>query len=72
HNLYCCLLANPQNLDMERLLAVDISESPFAKALQKSSHLLVVPNPTVGVYSRLWCVYEAYLGATLQKTYLLP
>lgn len=25
-----------------------------------------------GVYSRLWCVYEAYLGVQMHKTYLLP
>lgn len=54
------------------LAAGDLSESPFAKALEKASHLLVVPNPTVGVYSRLWCVYEAYLGVQMHKTYLLP
>jgi len=28
----------------------DLSESPFAKALEKASHLLVVPNPTVGIW----------------------
>ena len=30
------------------------------------------PNPSVGVYSRLWCVYEAYLGVKWNKIYLLP
>eukprot|EP00434_Breviolum_minutum_P033673 symbB.v1.2.029797.t1/scaffold3299.1/size59503/2 len=58
-NLYCCLLANPQNLDLDEFLGGDLTETPFALALQKASHLLVVPNPSVGVYSRLWCVYEA-------------
>lgn len=71
-NLYCCLLANPQNLDISSLLDVAPEHSPFAKALQQASHLLVVPNSTVGVYSRLWCVYEAYLGSVFKKTYLLP
>ncbi|OLQ15271.1 hypothetical protein AK812_SmicGene566 [Symbiodinium microadriaticum] len=71
-NLYCCLLANPQNLDISSLLDVAPENSPFAKALQQASHLLVVPNSTVGVYSRLWCVYEAYLGSVFKKTYLLP
>ena len=42
----------------------------FALALQKASHLLVVPNPSVGVYSRLWCVYEAWdseLGSSMVR-----
>ena len=47
-------------------------QSAFALALQRATHLLVVPNPSVGVYSRLWCVYEAYLGAKWKKIYLLP
>ena len=71
-NLYCCLLANPQNLDLDEFLGGDLTETAFALALQKASHLLVVPNPSVGVYSRLWCVYEAYLGVKWNKIYLLP
>ena len=47
-------------------------QSAFALALQQATHLLVVPNPCVGVYSRLWCVYETYLGAKWKKIYLLP
>ncbi len=74
-NLYCCLLANPQNLDINELLGGAngaLDDSPFAQALSRASHLLVVPNPTVCVYSRLWCVYEAFLGVQMHKTYLFP
>ena len=71
-NLYCCLLANPQNLDLEQFLGGPLMQSPFALALQEATHLLVVPNPSIGVYSRLWCVFEAYLGAKWNKIYLLP
>lgn len=74
-NLYCCLLANPQNLDINELLGGAngaLGDSPFAQALSRASHLLVVPNPTVCVYSRLWCVYEAFLGVQMHKTYLFP
>ena len=71
-NLYCCLLSNPQNLNLDEFIGGPLSESAFALALQKASHLLVVPNPSVGVYSRLWCVFEAYLGAKWNKIYLLP
>ncbi|CAE6914145.1 unnamed protein product [Symbiodinium sp. CCMP2592] len=72
HSLYCCLLANPQNLDLSALLNVPPMESPFAKAMQAASHVLVIPNHSVGIYTRLWCVYEAYLGACWKKTCIMP
>ena len=59
-------------MDLDEFIGGRLSESAFALALQKASHLLVVPNPSVGVYSRLWCVFEAYLGAKWNKIYLLP
>jgi len=71
-NLYCCLLANPQNLDISALLNVPPVESPFAKAMQSASHLLVIPNDRFSIYTRLWCVYEAYLGTCWQKTCIVP
>lgn len=46
HNLYCCLLANPQNLDMGMWLNVPPSQSPFARAMQRASHVLIIPNST--------------------------
>jgi len=71
-NLYCCLLANPQNLDLEVFLNVDPLMNPFAQALQRASHILVIPNSKISIYSRLWCVYEAYLGTTMEKFCLMP
>eukprot|EP00438_Fugacium_kawagutii_P035670 Skav234118 [mRNA] locus=scaffold4383:15126:16776:- [translate_table: standard] len=71
-NLYCCLLANPQNLDLEVFLNVDPLMNPFAQALQRASHILVIPNSKISIYSRLWCVYEAYLGTTMGKVCLMP
>eukprot|EP00435_Cladocopium_sp_Y103_P014307 s32_g3.t1 len=67
---YCCLLANPQNLDMSTWLDGPPAESPFARAMQSASHVLIIPNSTVGIYTRLWCVYEAYLGTQYKKTVL--
>ncbi|CAK9095195.1 unnamed protein product [Durusdinium trenchii] len=29
--------------------------------------MLVLPNQTVSIYTRLWCVYEAFLANSLQK-----
>lgn len=37
-------------------------QSPFARALMKAKYMLVIPNRRVSIYSRLWCVYEAFLA----------
>lgn len=71
-NLYCCLLANPQNLDIEALLNRPPIESPFALAMQRASHVLVIPNDTVSIYTRLWCVYEIFLASEWKKTCVIP
>lgn len=63
---YCCMLSNPQNLDISDLIASP-GESPFAKALECSSHMLVVPNRAGSIYSRIWCAYEAFLGYKQEK-----
>ncbi|CAJ1432323.1 unnamed protein product, partial [Effrenium voratum] len=70
-NLYLCLLANPQNLNIETLLTSP-RQSPFALALATASHLLVIPNSHTSIYKRLWCVYEAYLGTVMDKVCLMP
>ena len=63
---WCCMLANPQNLDIGTLLQSP-SMSPFALALQSSKYMLVVPNRHKSVYTRLWCGYEAYLAFESNK-----
>ena len=63
---WCCMLANPQNLDIGALLQSP-SSSPFALALQSSKYMLVVPNRHKSVYTRLWCGYEAYLAFQSNK-----
>lgn len=58
---WCCFLANPQNLDITSLI-INPKESPFAKALASSSMMLVVPNCSSSIYTRLWCAYEAHIA----------
>jgi len=65
-NAYCCVLSNPQNLDISGLLQ-DPSESPFAKALQSAKSMLAVSNRTTSIYTRIWCVYEAFLAFSWGK-----
>ena len=49
---WCCMLANPQNLDIGVLLQSP-SSSPFAVALKASTCVLVVPNRHCSIYTRL-------------------
>ena len=67
---WCCMLANPQNLNIEALLQSPKS-SPFALALRASKRVLVVPNRHQSVYTRLWCAYEAYLAQEEGKPILI-
>lgn len=69
-NLWCCMLANPQNLDISTLLRSP-AESPFALALRAAQLVLVVPNRHRSVYTRLWCGYEAFLAQEEGKRILI-
>ena len=51
-HVWCCMLANPQHLDIRSLLESP-SSSPFALALQASTCVLVVPNRHCSIYTRL-------------------
>ena len=66
HNAWCCMLANPQNLNIGSMLQSP-KTSPFALALQASRYVLVVPNRHQSVYCRLWCGYEAYVASENEK-----
>lgn len=63
---WCCMLGLPQNLDISELIATP-SSSPFAHALAFAPCMLVVPNHTGSIYTRLWCVYEAFLAYQWDK-----
>ena len=63
---YVCFLANPQTADVASLLASP-AESPFARALAASRVVVVVANRRCSIYSRLWCVYEAFLASKSDK-----
>lgn len=60
-NAYCCMLSNPQNLDIGGLIS-NPNSSPFALALLSARCMLVVPNRACSIYTRIWCVYEASLS----------
>merc|ERR1719375_2936030 len=68
---YICTLSNPQN-DSEMIadLIANPQTSPFAQALKLATYVLVVPNRSTSIYTRLWCVYEAYLAYLDEKTIL--
>ncbi|CAK9092307.1 Uncharacterized protein SCF082_LOCUS43436 [Durusdinium trenchii] len=59
-----CFLSNPQNLDISHLIQSP-RESPFARALEHASEMLVVPNHVCSLAK--WWVYEAFLGYLWNK-----
>mmetsp|Transcript_79014 Transcript_79014/g.256192 ORF Transcript_79014/g.256192 Transcript_79014/m.256192 type:complete len:677 (-) Transcript_79014:65-2095(-) len=63
---YCCMLSNPQNLDIGHLLSTP-RESPFVYALMSARYMLVVPNSKCSIYSRIWCAYEAFIAYSESK-----
>eukprot|EP00913_Durusdinium_trenchii_P024421 g22924.t1 len=63
---YVCFLSNPQNLDIGELIASP-QDSPFAKCLRNSRQMLVIPNAKGSIYTRIWCVYEAFLAYSWGK-----
>mmetsp|Transcript_67797 Transcript_67797/g.150174 ORF Transcript_67797/g.150174 Transcript_67797/m.150174 type:complete len:735 (-) Transcript_67797:10-2214(-) len=63
---YVCFLSNPQNLDIANLITRP-QDSPFAKALASAKQVLVIPNQTLSIYTRIWCVYEAFLAISWGK-----
>ena len=65
-NAWCCMLANPQNLNIGSMLQCPRT-SPFVLALQASRHMLVVPNHCKSLYTRLWCGYEAHVASEQGK-----
>lgn len=69
---WICFLANPQNLDLELILAGDVMESPFAMAIRSAEVMIVIPNVTTSIYTRLWCVLEAKLAVDTQIDIKLP
>ena len=65
-HLWFCCLANPQTWERDQLAALlagdPLRDSPFAKAMRKAKVMLIVPNSTVSIYTRLWCVAEMQLA----------
>ena len=59
---WCCMLANPQNLNIGSMLQSP-KTSPFALALQASRFMLVVPNRHQSIYTRLWHLGDIFLAA---------
>lgn len=67
---WCCIFANPQNLDIASLIS-EPKNSPFAIALRSATHMMVVPTASCSIYTRIWCVYEAFLASEDAKVIFL-
>lgn len=53
-----------QNADIQGEWGSNVEESPFAQVLWRAmtKKVLVVYNPSISFYSRIWCCYEIYLA----------
>ena len=60
---YICFLSNSQHADISQLLGQD----PFEAALAYSTFMVAVANASTIIYTRIWCVYEAFLALIHQK-----
>eukprot|EP00927_Polykrikos_kofoidii_P041199 TRINITY_DN35119_c0_g1_i1.p1 TRINITY_DN35119_c0_g1~~TRINITY_DN35119_c0_g1_i1.p1 ORF type:complete len:291 (+),score=40.21 TRINITY_DN35119_c0_g1_i1:156-1028(+) len=63
--MWICFLANPQcwgRDDLSGLIGSNVFSSPFARALMSSQKVVVVQAREECLYTRLWCVAEAYLA----------
>jgi len=72
--LWFCCLANPQTWEPDDLAALlggpdsdPLKDSPFARALARSKVMVVVPNSSCSIYTRLWCVAEIKVAYDLKK-----
>jgi len=71
--LWICFLAIPQNLTRTRLAKMigtgaNPHMTPFNSAVQKAQSVIVVRNPRLNLFTRLWCVFELYAAAKWRKT----
>merc|ERR1712048_1250751 len=67
---YICCFSNPQNLDIGGMITTPAA-SPFAAALESATVMLVVPNHVHSIYTRIWCIYEAFRAYAADKIVVL-
>ena len=70
---YICFLSNPQNLDIQSMLA-HINTSPFHVALQQmpeDGKLILIATGNTPIHTRLWCVFEAFIAMERRITIML-
>jgi len=66
--IWVCALCIDQNADIQGELGGSVEESPFAQVLWRAmtKRVLVVYNPAISLYSRIWCCYEIFLAIKKQ------
>eukprot|EP00747_Dinoflagellata_sp_TGD_P222886 gnl/TRDRNA2_/TRDRNA2_94557_c0_seq1.p1 gnl/TRDRNA2_/TRDRNA2_94557_c0~~gnl/TRDRNA2_/TRDRNA2_94557_c0_seq1.p1 ORF type:complete len:347 (+),score=61.78 gnl/TRDRNA2_/TRDRNA2_94557_c0_seq1:107-1147(+) len=66
--IWICAFAINQNANIAGELGSDVMESPFAQVLRSCRQVIVVYNPVVDLYSRVWCCLEIYLAVQKEET----
>lgn len=66
---WICTFAIYQNMTPEEIAENIASppDSPFARVLRNAEEVAIVFNDRVSLYSRVWCVYEAFLSLSTGK-----
>jgi len=72
-NLWICAFAIRQGdasdaAEVASQIGSDPLTAPFTSALRESKSFLVVRNCNCDLYTRVWCVWEIFLAASLGKT----
>eukprot|EP00747_Dinoflagellata_sp_TGD_P136060 gnl/TRDRNA2_/TRDRNA2_175514_c1_seq4.p1 gnl/TRDRNA2_/TRDRNA2_175514_c1~~gnl/TRDRNA2_/TRDRNA2_175514_c1_seq4.p1 ORF type:complete len:371 (+),score=64.60 gnl/TRDRNA2_/TRDRNA2_175514_c1_seq4:419-1531(+) len=61
--VWICALAINQNADIAAEVGGgDVMKSPFAVVLAQTSHMLVLYNSNIDLYTRIWCVLEIFIA----------
>eukprot|EP00747_Dinoflagellata_sp_TGD_P136057 gnl/TRDRNA2_/TRDRNA2_175514_c1_seq1.p1 gnl/TRDRNA2_/TRDRNA2_175514_c1~~gnl/TRDRNA2_/TRDRNA2_175514_c1_seq1.p1 ORF type:complete len:359 (+),score=80.70 gnl/TRDRNA2_/TRDRNA2_175514_c1_seq1:419-1495(+) len=60
--MWICALAINQNADIGGEVGSSVMKSPFAVVLEQAPKMLVLYNGNIDLYTRVWCVLEAFIG----------
>merc|ERR1719188_2063273 len=66
--IWVCALCIDQNADIQGELGGSVEESPFAQVLWRAmtKKVIVLYNPEISLYTRIWCCYEIFLAIKKQ------
>jgi len=72
-NLWICAFALPQGHGsaLRGIIATDLQDTPFVRALRAATFFVVVRNSNKDIYNRIWCVCELMFAHSNNKLTLI-